>query len=79
MSTDYYSEVRQIIAQLSSEGLSPEANALKEAMEAGATGTEILTRLRWELRQIDAATRPIGLNTKRKIHELIIALDQALA
>jgi ABC-type branched-subunit amino acid transport system substrate-binding protein len=76
---DYYAETHAIAAALASEGLSSDAEALRDAIAAGSTGTEILMHVRWLLRQLDEANKTSSLVTKRKIRDVLAALDRALS
>jgi hypothetical protein len=79
MTVDYYAETGQIIEALTSEGLSSEADALREAMAKGSTATEILMAIRWHLQQIDRANKSANLTTKRRVRALVKELDKVLS
>lgn len=49
---DHYAATRELIKDLHSKGHINEANLLLEAMENGATGTEIFMALRFHLLEI---------------------------
>ena len=76
---DFYAETRAIAEAFVDEGLSSDAEALQAAMAEGATATEILMRIRWLLQQIDRANKTSNLATKRRIDELLKALDAVLS
>jgi hypothetical protein len=79
MATDYYAVTNEIIVALEAEGLTSEATALRDVMEAGSTATEILMGIRWHLQKIDGANRTTNITTKRQIRELITELDRVLS
>ena len=54
MARDYYREAADIADLLEAKGLAEDSSALRLAMESGATATEILMALRWQLRVFGA-------------------------
>jgi hypothetical protein len=78
MNRDYHQEAREIAQHLADEGHSTEARALIEAIDSGATGTEILMALRWHLQQVDMAKLAMNLGMRTKIRELIAAITAVL-
>lgn len=78
MNRDYYAEARAIADALVSEGLASDAEALRDAILAGATSTEILVRLRSVLRRFDRANKTSNLVTKRQIRSLLDGLNAVL-
>lgn len=67
---DIYKSAERIAQQLALSGTLEWAEALRDAIAGGATGTEILMRLRWTLRQLrksEAAT-----------DELVAEIDEVL-
>jgi hypothetical protein len=79
MAIDYYADARQIIDALVAEGLASQASGLLEVIAAGATSTEILMGVRWQLEQIDRAHKSTNPGTRSKIRELIAELNAALS
>jgi hypothetical protein len=79
MGTDYYAETRRIAQELRDEGLLREAQELQDAMDRGATATEILMGVRWQLRQSDSANETRNFATKRSIQQLLSDLDRELS
>ena len=75
MSTDCFSETRSLASALDAEGLSSEASALRDALDGGSTGGEILMAVRWHLQAIDHANKPFSVATKRRIRELLRELN----
>jgi hypothetical protein len=74
---DYYAAARNLITLLYTEGHAIEAEELKDAMENGATGTEILMALRFHLAKI---IRSVSLKGALQIHalKLLSELDKSL-
>jgi hypothetical protein len=79
MSIDYYAQTRQIIDALAAEGLSSDGDALRDAIAAGSTGTEILMAVRWHLQQVDRSNKTSNVVTKRMIRELLDQLESLLS
>jgi RNase P/RNase MRP subunit POP5 len=75
---DYYAEARRVAAILETEGMVADANSLIEALEAGATATEILMALRWNLRRIQASLTHMSAPAEKRVCELSQAIDKAL-
>lgn len=78
MEIDYYTEAREIALCLERDGMNAEAKSLVEAIECGATGTEILMALRWSLDLIEASNPSTSLQTRRRIRDLSKAISAAL-
>lgn len=78
MARDYYKDAREIAARLVQDGLSEEARSLLDAIEGGATATEILMALRWHLEHIDRSDPATSQETRRRIRDLSKALHTAL-
>ena len=78
MTRDYYAEARDIAQSLDNGGLSEDARGLRDAIAAGATGTEILMALRWHLQRIANATLSLDFATREKIRDLTEAISSAL-
>jgi hypothetical protein len=78
MTRDYYAEARDIARSLEQNGLTAEARALVDAIDAGSTGTEILMALRWRLQRIDESNPKTSLQTRHRIRDLCAAIDIAL-
>jgi hypothetical protein len=79
MARDFYDDAEQIAADLTAEGLVAEANGLRSVIASGATASEILMGVRWQLQNIDRANKTATLGTKRKVRELIAELNKVLA
>ena len=75
MTMDYYAEAREIARCLERDGLVDDARALRNAIDSGSTGTEILMALRWHLQRIDKA-RPAAASSESRRH--IRSLEAAL-
>lgn len=74
---DHYGAARELIAQLHQAGYISEAVALNAAIEDGATGTEILMQLRFQLKKlINKATLTKSLRTLTSA--LLTELDEVL-
>ncbi len=52
---DIYTSVRSLADDLAAAGNEEEAMAIGDALEGGATGTEILMALRWNLEKLISA------------------------
>jgi len=78
MARDYYEEAREIAVRLEQDGLKTEAKFLVDAIEGGATATEILMALRWHLERIEGSNPATSLETRRRIRDLSKALNTAL-
>ena len=78
MENDYDDQTEQIIDALKLEGLIAEASEVYRALRGGSSGTEVLMGVRWNLVQIDRANQPLNLVTRRKIQDLVAALNKAL-
>lgn len=78
MARDYHEEAREIARRLLRDGLAEEAATLVEAIEGGATGTEILVALRWHLGRILEAHPTLAPETRRRMRDLRRAIDAAL-
>ena len=79
MAIDYYAEADEVMNELDAEGLTVEAESLRNIIAGGSTATEILMGLRWELRQIDDANKVADMTAKRRIRKLIAELDRVLS
>ena len=79
MGCDYYAEAKQIASKLANEGLLAEAQALQDVIAAGATATEILMGVRWQLRESRAASKTKDSSTRRSIEKLLATLDLELS
>jgi len=67
---DIYRSAERISARLALDGRPAWAESIREAISGGATGTEILMRLRWALRQLRESDVACD--------ELITVLDELL-
>lgn len=55
MTRDFYGDARVVAVHLADAGLNEWATKLDDVLEGGATSTEILMGIRWNLRQLLAA------------------------
>ncbi len=76
---DYYGDARVIAVQLGEIGLDDWAAKIEHVLEGGATSSEILMGLRWNLRQL-LADNPGGLSDELSgsVAELADAIDGVL-
>lgn len=77
MAVEYYAKLSEIMSDLTTQGFGAQAEAIRNAMSAGATSTEILMAARWHLEQIECLK--IEGSTARKIGELIDTLRIVLS
>lgn len=73
---DYYLEARRIARLLRQEGLLAEAGAVEEAIDGGATATEILMGIRFAL---ERAAPKVSDTTAVQISSLMSELDAVLS
>jgi hypothetical protein len=78
MTRDYYQEAREIALRLERDGGKADAESLVDAIESGATGTEILMALRWHLDRIEASNPATSPETLLRIRALRKAINAAL-
>jgi hypothetical protein len=78
MNRDYYAEAEAIADALVREGFPSDAQALRDALLAGATSSEILGGIRYVLRRFDRANKTANLVTKRQIRSLLDGLNEVL-
>lgn len=77
MATDYYAEANSIARLLESDGEYEVASALREAIAAGATATEILMALRYHCEK--ALDESVGSDaTGARLKTFVRALARAL-
>jgi hypothetical protein len=74
---DHYKEANDIAIALDREGFDSAATQIREAIEQGATGTEIFMRLRFCLTPLLVESR-LSSVTKDRVHVLHAKLDEAL-
>ena len=80
MSRDYYGDARVLAVELADVGLGQWASKLEDVIEAGATSSEILMGLRWNLRQLlEAAPTSLKGDLRTSTRELADAIDEALS
>lgn len=75
---DIYESAERFAQHLAQHGRPEPAEAIREAVAGGATGTEILMRLRWVLRRLsdsDLASAELAC----EIEELLSSIDAKLA
>jgi hypothetical protein len=78
MTVDYHAEAREIARSLDDEGYKGEAQSLRDAIDNGSTGTEILMGLRWNLQRIDQASLSISPGLRARARDLAGAIGKAL-
>ena len=80
---DHDAEARDLIGALAAAGFAERSARLQNAIEGGATGTEIVMTLRWELQQLLDGERdlppPLRARARRLRRGLRQALDSAAA
>ncbi len=79
MALDFYAEEEGVAEGLAAEVLVDEAEGLRGLIASGPTATEILMGMRWHLQDIDRANKTARQDTKRKIRELLVELNNALS
>ena len=79
MALDIYSEAEIVIEALGRQGLGADGEALRDAIRAGSTSTEILMAMRWHLRHLSGSPHSVDDDTKRRIRSLLLELDRILA
>ena len=79
MSFDFYTYNDELISDLQKQGLDGWAAKLDHAVAAGATGTEILMTIRWELLQFLKTKPECKGGTLALIDEMLRELDQVLS
>lgn len=75
---DYYAEAELIAQQAVQDGEPELASNLRDAIRYGATGTEILMRLRHHGRESLGGGRALRQTTRDRLAALVAAIDQAL-
>jgi hypothetical protein len=78
MATDYHAEAREIARLLDLESLNGEAQSLRDAIDAGSTGSEILMALRWRLEHIDGSNLRMNPETRGRIRRLLTEIGSTL-
>jgi hypothetical protein len=78
MGRDYYAEARALASRLSDSNYLDWSRSLTDAIDEGATGTEILMRLRWQLNQILTSEGELPADVRREAKSLRDAVDGAL-
>ena len=56
---DIYEETKRLAGHLEARGVATWPQRLRDAIEAGSTGTEIIMAIRWNLREMLAASREV--------------------
>lgn len=75
---DHYAETQKLTDMLRKEGLSDYSDALLNAMNDGATGTEIFLALRWNVKKLidnENCSDVSEMKAKRLLKELNSALQ----
>lgn len=75
---DYYAEALEIARCLERDGLAADAQSLRDAIDNGSIGTEILMALRWNLQCIDKGRATASSETRQHIRTLEAAIGAAL-
>jgi hypothetical protein len=78
MATDYHAEAQEIARLLGLESLNGEAQSLRDAIDAGSTGGEILMSLRWCLERIDGSNLRMNIKTRGRIRRLLTEIGSTL-
>jgi hypothetical protein len=78
MGRDYYAEARALAVRLNDVDHQSWSRALTDAIDEGATGTEILMRLRWQLDQLLASEVELKSDVRTEAKSLRNAIDCAL-
>jgi hypothetical protein len=76
---DHYSVAQQFAAQLRKEGKDLWATRIEDAIAAGATATEILMALRWNILQFISSGETCSQETRQLVDELLRELDCVLS
>ena len=77
MPYDHYEEVEELISMLENTSLQHYRKALQNAIDEGATGTEIFMALRWNIERL-LAESSVDHATGAKAKKLLSELDNAL-
>lgn len=78
MQLNVYEQVDAIAINLENVGLGTRAQALRDAIAAGAAGGEIQMALRFHLQAILREEMRVSAETKQSIHELVATLGVSL-
>ena len=78
MHNSIYMKARDLSDQLSVAGLEAEAEGIREAMSAGATATEILMALRWNLQSLEDGPGSVPAVLKRRARQLTNSISKVL-
>lgn len=70
---DPYVEAADLIARLEAAGRQADAEALREAIGSGSTGTEVFMALRWQLERLLASMLPAALREQAAHLEAFLA------
>jgi hypothetical protein len=74
--SDYLADARDLIASLKREHLDSVADGLASSIEKGATGTEIVMALRWQIAQLDLSK--LTQDSRQKAKSLLTCLELLL-
>jgi len=75
---DYYAIAAEIARALRAEGFGEWGGRLEEAIANGFSSTEILTALRWHLRELRSSPARLSPDTERAVRNLLGAIERAL-
>jgi len=78
MARDYPAEALEIARALDGIGRSADASAVREAVHAASTGTEMLMAISWHMKQLVGTGGPMPPSLEAKARELAEAIDAAL-
>lgn len=78
MARDYYAEALNIAQLLEADELMAEAQAIRDAISSGSTGTEILMALRWHLQRLDKELPQMRPKMRDQIRDLTSAISSGL-
>ena len=74
----YYERTRRIAQALEQKGFSDWAERLREAVDAAATGEELVTGVRWNLQELKKSGEIVGPELSAQIETLLADIDKAL-
>jgi hypothetical protein len=74
----HWERALEIADALRSEGLTAEAELVKEAVVAAGTGTELIAAVRWHLQQSKAAAKTTNRDTRAAIDSLMADISNEL-
>lgn len=79
MQHDLYNEVERVAVLIEKDGESELASALRDAVSAGATGSEICFALRFQLGRALEGPPELSARTVAEVRELCASVERALS